>query len=192
MKFLALGLAALMSFSAPAGVAHAIKGENADAARDFERPAICQKADGFVGAFRFDGERAAEWREKFELTDEEKAEKLESFKEARAEKVADGELAEFDGEFDLSKFKPGNFAGKRLGGMKDKMPSLPENFTPDKDIEDIKEKLDGLTEEEKAEIKEKVRSSFGEKEFSGKPRMPGKLGRGKLGKLRPSFGTNEQ
>lgn len=192
MKFLALGLAALMSFSAPAGFAHAIKGENADAVQKFERPAICQKADGFFGAFRFDGERAAEWREKIELTDEEKAEKLESFKDAWAEKVADGELPEFDGEFDLSKCKPGNFAGKRFGGMKEKMPSLPENFTPDKDIEDIKEKLDGLTEEEKAEIKEKVQSSFGEKEFAGKPKMPGKVGRGRPGNFRPSFGANDQ
>ena len=189
MKLLALGLAALMSFSAPAGFAHAFKGEKANAAREIERPAICQKADGFVGAFRFDGERAAEWREKFELTDEEKAEKLESFKEAWAEKVDDGELPEFDGEIDLSKCKPGKFAGKRFGGMKDKMPSLPENFTPHKDIDDIKEKLDGLTEEEKAEIKEKVQSAFGEMEFAGKPKMPGKFGRGKL---RPSFGTNEQ
>ena len=137
MKLLALGLAALMSFSAPAGFAHAIKGENADAVRDIECPAMYQKADGFFGAFRFNGD----WREKFELTDEEKAEKLESFKEAWAEKVADGELPEFDGEIDLSKCKPGNFAGKRFGGMKDKMPSIPENFTPDKDIEDIKEKL---------------------------------------------------
>lgn len=173
MKFLAL--AALMSFSAPAGFAHAFNGENADAAQKFERPAICQKADGFFGAYRFDGERAAEWREKFELTDEEKAEKLESFKDAWAEKVADGELPEFDGEIDLSKFKPSYFAGKRFGGMKDKMPSLPENFTPDRDIEDIKEKLDGMTdlsEEEKAEIKEKVQSSSGEKEFAGKPRSP--------------------
>ncbi len=192
MKLLALGLAALMSFSAPAGIAHAFNGENANVAREIERPAICQKADGFVGAFRFDGERAAEWREKFELTDEEKAEKLESFKEAWAEKVADGELPEFDGEIDLSKFKPGKFAGKKFGGMKDKMPALPENFTPDKDIEDIKEKLDGLTEEEKAEIKEKVQSAFGEKEFAGKPKMPGNGGRGKLGKLRPSLGTNDQ
>ncbi|MBP3699206.1 MAG: hypothetical protein J6J01_06985 [Oscillospiraceae bacterium] len=192
MKLLALGLAALMSFSAPVGVAHAIKGENAKVAREIERPAICQKADGFFGAYCFDGERAAEWREKFELTDEEKAEKLESFKDAWAEKVADGEIPEFDGEIDLSKCKPGNFAGKRFGGMKDKMPSLPENFTPDKDIEDIKEKLDGLSEEEKAEIKEKVQSSFGEKGFAGKPKIPGNVGRGKLGKLRPSFGTNDQ
>ena len=72
MKLLALGLAALMSFSAPAGFAHAFNGENADAARDFERPAVCQKADGFFGAFRFDGERAEELREKMENGDETK------------------------------------------------------------------------------------------------------------------------
>jgi len=72
------------------------------------------------------------------------------------------------------------------------MPSLPENFTPDKDIEDIKEKLDSLTEEEKAEIKEKVQSSFGEKEVSGKPKIPGKVGRGRPGNFRPSFGANDQ
>ena len=146
MKLLALGLAALMSFSAPAGFAHAFNGENADAARDFERPAVCQKADGFFGAFRFDGERAEELREKME----------------------NGEIPRFDGKSDLSKFKPG------------------------KDIEDIKEKLDGMTEEEKAEIKEKVQSSFGEKEFAGKPKIPGNVGRGRPGNFRPSFGTNEQ
>ena len=176
MKLLALGLAALMSFSAPAGFAHAFNGENANAAREIERPAICQRADGFFGEFRFDGERAEELREK----------------------MANGELPEFDGEIDLSKCKPGNFAVKRFGGMKDKMPSLPENFTPDKDmfegkdIEDIKEKLDGLIEEEKAEIKEKVQSSFAEKEFAGKPKIPGKVGRGRPGNFRPSFGANDQ
>lgn len=75
MKILAFGLAALMSFSAPMGVAHAVKGENADAAREIERPAICQKVDGFFGGFRFDGERAENLREKME----------------------NGELPEFDG-----------------------------------------------------------------------------------------------
>lgn len=188
MKFLALGLAALMSFSAPVGVAHAFNGEDANVARNFERPAICEKADGFFGERRFDGVRAAEWRENFELTDEEKAEKFESFKAAWAEKVADGKLPEFDGEIDLSKFKPGNFAGKRFGGIKNKMPELPENFTPDKDvfegkdIEGIKEKFESLTEEEKAAIKEKVQSFAGEKEFSGK------VGLGRMWKARPMFG----
>ena len=75
MKIFAAALAALMMGSAPLGSASAFTGENADVSLNFERPAICEKAEGSASTLRFDGERVAEWRD---MTEEERAEKLEA------------------------------------------------------------------------------------------------------------------
>jgi len=154
MKKLSRALAVLMVATLSLSSVSASAAEVTEVTRAHERPAFSENAEGFKANFKFGTMRNVGDREKIEMTDEEKAAKLEAFKNTLAEKLSSGEITQEEYDDAIAKMESGEFTfgGKAFKGMKGERGENPGD----------------MTEEEKAEMLENLKAAEGDKPFVAK------------------------
>lgn len=168
MKKLSRALAVLMVATLSLSSVSASAAEVTEALRTHERPAFSENAEEFKVNFKFGMVRSGGDREKIEMTDEEKAAKLEAFKNTLAEKLSSGEITQEEYDDAIAKMESGEFTfgGKAFKGMKGEKP---ETFSFDSEhFQNMKDKLSEMTDEEKAAMLENLKAAEGDHPFAAK------------------------
>jgi len=163
MKKLSRALAVLMVATLSLSSVSASAAEVTEVTRAHERPAFSENAEGFKANFKFGTMRNGGDREKIEMTDEEKAAKLEAFKNTLAEKLSSGEITQEEYDDAIAKMESGEFTfgGKAFKGMKGEKPEM---FSFDSDhFQNMKDKLSEMTDEEKAAMMENLKTGDSKK-----------------------------